>query len=215
MPITLSELGKEGNANNYRDIPLLESEKAFAKVIIEKHLAPIFILATVTLSEYYSAQQKIKDENAKLRIVIDKQKIENLTLSTQKGLEEIPKLESSEAIVDFVDKHTDKRVKKATASLEQKLIKKGILKSRKNSTGARANPPGRPGNSGTLGNGRSSATKKTVRIQKGKHVTTKKRTHKKTKNRRPPKTPTKKTPKTDNQGGAQKGKGKKRKRNNK
>jgi hypothetical protein len=54
-----------------------------------------------------------------------------------------------------------------------------------------------------------------VRIQKGKHVTTKKRTYKKTKNRRPPKTPTNKPPKTYNKGGAQKGKGKKRKRNNK
>ena len=143
--------------NNYKTTPLVGDELGFASNIIKKHFEKnkIFLLSTVQLSLYHMGKQKLKDENKKLQMIIKKQQLETITAETQKGLENIPKIDDVETLTKIIDQQTKANIKKETNKLEKKIINNGIFKTIKKATGGGQNPNTKARKNGTSSKGSS------------------------------------------------------------
>ena len=164
----LREMDEGEDPNNYKTTPLVGDELGFASNIIKKHFEKnkIFLLSTVQLSLYHMGKQKLKDENKKLQMIIKKQQLETITAETQKGLENIPKIDDVETLTKIIDQQTKANIKRESTKLEKKIINNRIFKTLKKATGGGQNPNTKARKNGTSSKGSSRKQQQNQKIHK-------------------------------------------------
>ena len=150
LKMIVKELGEsDEDLETIISIPLLETEKSFARKLEDEFLKKTFTQLTMEMATIYHNDKQSKEDNKSLTNIIKNNDLEKITAATREGLNNVNILESRETLENFLQQRDKVLERKLFSKFKQQQKQKNLHGPHKQNQKLKATPVGNANNQGS------------------------------------------------------------------